>query len=235
MASPSPARSSKTRSNRRARNLADKSKLALSILLLTIGLAACGQPRVALPGGTGTPAPDFAQAYAQARAACDGVRVSAGRAGSVGTRGRAAHARARARRSRARRAPPRRRGAVRSAGLHSRCRRRARHAAAVARAAGRHGCRAGGDSERARRHPAGTGRSSRDARAAASGPRPNRQALARTAPIGSRWISQRAEQFICGASGTRGGSLPDDTADSRSTTRRFRAIVRRKWCCVAPI
>ncbi len=74
--------------------MADKSKLALSILLLTIGLAACGQPRVALPGGTGTPAPDFAQTYAQARAACDSVRVLQA---ELGLSGRAAGQRVRGR------------------------------------------------------------------------------------------------------------------------------------------
>jgi hypothetical protein len=74
--------------------LADKSKLALSSLLLTIGLAACGQPRVTLPGGTGTPAPDFAQAYAQARAACDSVRVLQA---ELGLSGRAAGQRLRGR------------------------------------------------------------------------------------------------------------------------------------------
>jgi hypothetical protein len=55
--------------------LAETSKLHISILLLTIGLAACGQPRVTLPAGASTPAPDFAPSYAQARAACEGVRV----------------------------------------------------------------------------------------------------------------------------------------------------------------
>jgi hypothetical protein len=83
-----------TRSVRRARNLAEKSKSALSILLLTIGLAACGQPRVTLPGGTGTPAPDFAPAYAQARAACDSVRTLQA---ELGLSGRAAGQRMRGR------------------------------------------------------------------------------------------------------------------------------------------
>jgi hypothetical protein len=55
--------------------LAEKSKLACSTLLLTISLAACGTPRVTLPSGSGAPAPDFAAAYAGARAACDSVRV----------------------------------------------------------------------------------------------------------------------------------------------------------------
>src|SRR3989338_3856303 len=94
MATPSPARRSTTRSSRHARNLAEKSKRALSILLLTIGLAACGQPRVTLPGGTGTPAPDFAPAYAEARASCDNVRTMqaelrlSGRAAGQRMRGR---------------------------------------------------------------------------------------------------------------------------------------------------
>ena len=75
--------------------MAEKSKLAFSILLLTIGLTACGQPpRVTLPSGAGTPAPDFAAAYAQARAACDSVRAIqaelalSGRAGGQRMRGR---------------------------------------------------------------------------------------------------------------------------------------------------
>ena len=55
--------------------MAEKSKRLLSILLLTIGAAACGQPRVTLPGGTGTPAPDFEPALTQARTACGSVRV----------------------------------------------------------------------------------------------------------------------------------------------------------------
>lgn len=59
-----------------------------------MGLAACGQPRVTLPGGTGTPAPDFAPAYAQARAACDGVRTIQA---ELGLSGRAAGQRMRGR------------------------------------------------------------------------------------------------------------------------------------------
>jgi hypothetical protein len=55
--------------------LAEKSKLPLSILLLTISLAACGPRRIALPVGAGAPAPDFAAAYAKARAACETVRT----------------------------------------------------------------------------------------------------------------------------------------------------------------
>jgi hypothetical protein len=54
--------------------LAGKNSPALSILLFTIGLSACGQPRVTLPTGPGTPAADFASAYAQGRAACENVR-----------------------------------------------------------------------------------------------------------------------------------------------------------------
>jgi hypothetical protein len=74
--------------------LAEKSKRTLSILLITIGAAACGQPRVTLPVGAGTPAPDFAAAYAQSRASCEGVRVLqaelglSGRAGGQRMRGR---------------------------------------------------------------------------------------------------------------------------------------------------
>jgi hypothetical protein len=54
--------------------LAEKSKLALSVVLLSIGFAACGQPRVKLPSGAGAPAPDFMKAYGQAHAACDNVQ-----------------------------------------------------------------------------------------------------------------------------------------------------------------
>jgi hypothetical protein len=74
--------------------LAEKSKLALSILLLTISLAACGQPRVTLPGGAGTPAPDFAPAHAEARAACENVRSLQA---EIGLSGRAAGQRMRGR------------------------------------------------------------------------------------------------------------------------------------------
>jgi hypothetical protein len=74
--------------------LAEKSKLTFSIFLLTIGLAACGQPRVTLPGGTGTPAPDFAPAYAQARTACNSVRTMQA---ELGLSGRAAGQRLRGR------------------------------------------------------------------------------------------------------------------------------------------
>lgn len=47
-----------------------------------------------LPAGAGTPAPDFAQTYAQARAACDGVR---GLQAELGLSGRAAGQRVRGR------------------------------------------------------------------------------------------------------------------------------------------
>jgi hypothetical protein len=49
---------------------------------------------VTLPGGTGTPAPDFAPAYAEARAACDNVRVLQA---ELGLSGRAAGQRMRGR------------------------------------------------------------------------------------------------------------------------------------------
>lgn len=74
--------------------MADKSKLALSILFLTINLTACGPPRVRLPGGAGTPAPDFAPAYAEARAACQNVRTMQA---ELGLSGRAAGQRVRGR------------------------------------------------------------------------------------------------------------------------------------------
>jgi hypothetical protein len=74
--------------------LAEKSKLAFSILFLTISLAACGTPRVTLPGGSGTPSPDFAATYAAARAACDSVRVLQA---ELGLSGRAAGQRIRGR------------------------------------------------------------------------------------------------------------------------------------------
>ena len=55
-----------------------------------LGLAACGPRRRALPSGPGTPAPDFAPTYA-ARARRVRERAdAAGRAGSVGSRRRAA-------------------------------------------------------------------------------------------------------------------------------------------------
>ena len=74
--------------------MAEKSKPAFSILLLTIGLAACGQPRVTLPGGTGTPAPEYTAAYTQARAACESVQVLQA---ELGLSGRAAGQRMRGR------------------------------------------------------------------------------------------------------------------------------------------
>ena len=57
-------------------------------------LAACGTPRVALPGGASTPAPDFAPAYAEARAACENVRTIQA---ELGLSGRAAGQRMRGR------------------------------------------------------------------------------------------------------------------------------------------
>ncbi len=74
--------------------MADKSKLACSILLLTIALTACGPRRVGLPSGPGTPAPDFAPAYAAARAACEQVRTFQA---ELGLSGRAAGQRVRGR------------------------------------------------------------------------------------------------------------------------------------------
>ena len=73
--------------------MAERSKLALSILF-TIGLAACGQPRITLPTGAGTPAPDFNSAFAQARAACQDVQVLQA---ELGLSGRAAGQRLRGR------------------------------------------------------------------------------------------------------------------------------------------
>jgi hypothetical protein len=74
--------------------LAEKNKLAFSILLFTIGLTACGQPRVTLPSGAGTPAPDFAKVYGDARAACDSVKSLQA---ELGLSGRAAGQRLRGR------------------------------------------------------------------------------------------------------------------------------------------
>ena len=59
-----------------------------------MGLAACGTPRVALPGGASTPAPDFAPAYAEARAACENVQTVQA---ELGLSGRAAGQRVRGR------------------------------------------------------------------------------------------------------------------------------------------
>ena len=92
MAIPSLAHQRKIKSARQ--RLDRKSKLTPSILLLTIGLTACGTPRVTLPGGTGAPAPDFAPAYAEARAACDGLRTMQA---ELGLSGRAAGQRMRGR------------------------------------------------------------------------------------------------------------------------------------------
>jgi len=74
--------------------LAEKSNLAFSIVLFTIGLGACGTPRVTLPSGAGTPATDFAPAYAEARAACENVQVLQA---ELGLSGRAAGQRLRGR------------------------------------------------------------------------------------------------------------------------------------------
>lgn len=74
--------------------MAEKSKLAFSILVVTISLTACGTPRVTLPGGSGTPAPDFAAAYAGARTACERVRSMQV---EIGLSGRAAGQRMRGR------------------------------------------------------------------------------------------------------------------------------------------
>jgi hypothetical protein len=74
--------------------LTEKSKLALSILLFTIGSSACGTPRVSLPSGPGSAAPDFAAAYAESRAACEGVRTLQA---ELGLSGRAAGQRMRGR------------------------------------------------------------------------------------------------------------------------------------------
>jgi hypothetical protein len=44
------------------------------LLPLVLGCAAaCGPPRIALPGGTGAPFPEFSQAYAEATASCSGI------------------------------------------------------------------------------------------------------------------------------------------------------------------
>jgi len=62
------------RSGPRARSLADKNRLAFASVLFILSLTACGPQRVALPTGAGTPAPDYAEVYAGARATCDSVR-----------------------------------------------------------------------------------------------------------------------------------------------------------------
>ena len=74
--------------------MAEKSKLPLPIFLFTISLAACGPPRVSLPTGAGTPAPDFGPAYAEARATCESVRTMQA---ELGLSGRAAGQRMRGR------------------------------------------------------------------------------------------------------------------------------------------
>jgi hypothetical protein len=74
--------------------LAGKSKLAFSTFLLTIALTACGPPRIALPGGTGTPASDFESAYAEARAVCSNITTLQA---ELGLSGRAAGQRLRGR------------------------------------------------------------------------------------------------------------------------------------------
>lgn len=74
--------------------MAENSKLAFPIFLFTIGLAACGQPRVSLPTGAGAPAADFARPYAEARAVCENVRVMQA---ELGLSGRAAGQRMRGR------------------------------------------------------------------------------------------------------------------------------------------
>jgi hypothetical protein len=74
--------------------LADKSKLAVAVLLFTITLAACGPRRVALPTGPGTPVADYASVLAGARAQCDAVKTlqaelaMSGRAAGQRIRGR---------------------------------------------------------------------------------------------------------------------------------------------------
>ncbi len=74
--------------------MAGKNSLACSILLFTIALTACGPRRVGLPAGSGTPASDFAPAYAAARAACEQVRTFQA---ELGLSGRAAGQRVRGR------------------------------------------------------------------------------------------------------------------------------------------
>ena len=74
-ANPSRAPRSTTRSNRHARSLAEKNKLALAILLFTIGSTACGPRRVALPAGPGRRRPILRRRLPSARAACEGVRT----------------------------------------------------------------------------------------------------------------------------------------------------------------
>lgn len=74
--------------------MADKSKLALAVLLFTITSTACGPRRVALPSGPGTPAQGYAEALAGARASCQSVRTLQA---ELGLSGRAAGQRMRGR------------------------------------------------------------------------------------------------------------------------------------------
>lgn len=89
-----PARNSATRLDRRARSLAEHSKLLLAIILLTTTLTACGPRRVALPTGMGTPASDYTSAFTGARTVCGGVRTLQA---ELGLSGRAAGQRMRGR------------------------------------------------------------------------------------------------------------------------------------------
>jgi hypothetical protein len=74
--------------------LGDKSKYALATFLVLASLTACGPRRVALPTGAGTPASNFAEPYAAARAACESVRTIQA---ELGLSGRAAGQRLRGR------------------------------------------------------------------------------------------------------------------------------------------
>ncbi len=64
-----------TRSNQRARSLAEKNKLLLAIILITTIVTACGPRRISLPAGPGSPASDYAAVLSTARTACNGVRT----------------------------------------------------------------------------------------------------------------------------------------------------------------
>jgi outer membrane biogenesis lipoprotein LolB len=74
--------------------LSENRKRAFSILLLTFSVTACGPSRLSLPSGPGTPAPDFASAYAAARASCESVSSIQA---ELGLSGRAAGQRVRGR------------------------------------------------------------------------------------------------------------------------------------------
>ena len=74
--------------------MAENNKLVLATILFTTILTACGPRRVALPGGPGTPASDYAPAFTSARAACEGVRTLQA---ELGLSGRAAGQRMRGR------------------------------------------------------------------------------------------------------------------------------------------